>query len=108
MRVTSVLSLGNYGRNVPMPMTPEERSRAATRAALIRWSKEDPTPNARRGQAGLLRKFEREVDPEQQLDPLERRRRAECARRAHMIGLAQKRYARAASNSPAPDDDDAV
>lgn len=57
-------------------------------AALTRWSKEDPTPVGRRGQAGLLARFEREVDPNNELTAEERRRRAEAARRAHMTRLA--------------------
>ena len=57
-------------------------------AALARWSKEDPAASAQRGQAGLLARFEREVDPDNQLPPEERRRRAEAARRLHMTRLA--------------------
>lgn len=57
-------------------------------AALARWSKEDPTPTADRGQAGLLARFEREVDPDGTLPPAERVRRAEAARKAHMTRLA--------------------
>lgn len=71
-----------------MPLTPEQRQQRARLAALTRWSKEDPAANAERGQAGLLARFEREVDPEGQLAPDERRRRAEAARRAHMVRLA--------------------
>jgi hypothetical protein len=62
----------------------------AERAAFVRWSREDPRPNAARGQAGLLAKFEREVDPNNELPPEERVRRAECARKAHMRMLAFK------------------
>jgi hypothetical protein len=38
----------------------------------------------------MLAKFEREVDPENILDPAERARRAEYKRRAHMQRLALK------------------
>ncbi|HZN73565.1 MAG TPA: hypothetical protein VFC00_17990 [Micromonosporaceae bacterium] len=69
-------------------LTPEQRTMRARIAALARWSKEDPTPAAKRGQAGLLARFEREVDPHDQLPPEERRRRAEAARRLHMTRLA--------------------
>lgn len=74
-----------------MALTAEERSRNARRAALIRWSREDPAPQGKIAQAGLLAKFEREVDPDGELDAGERRRRAECARRAFMIEIRAKR-----------------
>lgn len=71
-----------------MSLTPEQRRMRASIAALARWSKEDPTENARRGQAGLLARFEREVDPNNELPEAERLRRAEAARRKHMTQLA--------------------
>lgn len=69
-------------------LTPEQRAMRARIAAHTRWSKEDPKPAASRGQAGLLARFEREVDPDGVLPPQERRRRAESLRRAHMARLA--------------------
>lgn len=74
----------------PKNLTPEQLSLRGRIGALARWAKEDPQANAARGQAGLLAKFEREVDPDGQLPAAERRRRAECARRAHMARLALK------------------
>lgn len=71
-----------------MSMTPEQRSQRARLAALSRWANENPAANAARGQAGLLAKFEREVDPDGVLAPTERTRRAEAARRAHMVRLS--------------------
>lgn len=73
-----------------MALTPEQRSQSARIAALTRWSKESPAANAARGQAGLLARFEREVDPNNELPPAERSRRAVAARRAHMSRLALK------------------
>lgn len=73
-----------------MKETPAERSLRMSEIALKRWSKEDPTHNAVRGQAGLLAKFLAEVDPELRLTEAERNRRAECLRRAHMKSLARK------------------
>jgi hypothetical protein len=67
---------------------PIDRSMIARQAALSRWAKEDPSANAARGQAGLLRKFYDQTDPD--LPEAERHRRAECARRAHMVKLARK------------------
>lgn len=71
-----------------MSLTPEQRSMRARIAAHARWAKEDPKPAAQRMRSGIIARFEREVDPEGQLPPAERRRRAEAARRAHMTRLA--------------------
>jgi hypothetical protein len=74
-------------------LTPGQRSIRARIAAHARWAKEDPRATAERGQAGLLARFEREVDPDSQLPPAERRRRAESRRREHMarLGLASSK-----------------
>lgn len=70
-------------------LTPAQRSMRASIAANARWSKEDPSANAARGQAGLLAKFEREArEAEPGLPDAEYARRAECARKAHMARLA--------------------
>lgn len=69
-------------------LTPAQRTLRAKLAAHARWADEDPVPQARKAQAGLLAKFEAEVDPNGALDPLERRRRAEHKRREHMARLA--------------------
>jgi len=72
-----------------MPLTPEQRQLRARRAALIRWSRENPRANAERGQAGLLDRFRRQVT---ERDPAvaepELTRRAEALRRAHMVDLS--------------------
>lgn len=70
------------------PLTPEQRSQRARLAALTRWAHENPTKNAKRGQAGLLARFEREADPDGVLSTAERARRAEAALKAHMAKLA--------------------
>ncbi|WP_197682302.1 hypothetical protein [Jiangella sp. DSM 45060] len=60
-------------------------------AAHARWSREaNRTANARRGQDGLLARFEREVDPDGLLPEGTRRKLAESARRKHMTSLAYK------------------
>lgn len=71
-----------------MALTPEQRRLRAQIAANSRWSREDPSANARRAQAGLRARFEREVDPDGALPEPERQRRAESAYRAHMQRLA--------------------
>jgi len=74
-------------------LTPAQRTLRASIAANTRWSREDPTANAERGQAGLVAKFRREVDPDNQLPDAERERRALSAYRAHMqrLSLASSR-----------------
>lgn len=71
-------------------MNAAARSQRARIAALSRWAKESPAANAARGQAGLVARFEREVDPEGLLPLSERVRRAEAARKAHMARLAAR------------------
>lgn len=86
-----------------MALTPEQRRLRAQIAANTRWSRENPTANAIRAQAGLLAKFEREVDPDGTLPPAERARRVESAKRAHFQRLAlrsaQSRRRKAAESS---------
>lgn len=85
-------------------LTPEQRTLRASIAAHTRWSREDPAANAARGQAGLLARFEREVDPGGTLPPAERERRVQSAYRAHMGRLAlasSKARARRASDAAA-------
>lgn len=85
-----------------MPLTPEQRRTRARIAAYARWAKESPAKNAARGQAGLLARFEREVDPDGVLPEAERTRRAEAARKVHMLRLADaSRTARAARKADA-------
>jgi hypothetical protein len=70
-------------------MTPAQRTLRARKAAYTRWATEDPTANATRGQAGLRARFERQArETTPGLTDAEYARRAECAYRAHMAGLA--------------------
>lgn len=89
-----------------MALTAAQRKIRAQIAANSRWSKEDPAASAARGQAGLLARFEREVDPEGTLSPAERARRAQSALRAHMQRLAlassKARLARKVAGEAAP------
>jgi hypothetical protein len=70
------------------PMTPGERTLRARAAAYEMHAKHGSQKAAIKGQAALLAKFKRQVDPEGLLTPEERRRRAMHARRAHMARLA--------------------
>jgi hypothetical protein len=88
-------------------MTPAQLKLRAQVAANARWSRQPAAERrapALRGQAGLLARFEREVDPEGRLDPAERTRLAEQARKSHMqrLSLASSR-ARAARKGGAAD-----
>jgi hypothetical protein len=85
-------------------LTSEQRRLRVQIAANTRWSREDPTPNAVRAQAGLVARFEREVDPDGVLPPAERARRVESARKAHMQRLALL-SAKARSKGSTPSDD---
>jgi hypothetical protein len=79
-----------YRSKVP----PNERSAISRANALKRWSKEDSraaTEPWRAGGPGRIEYWEREVDPEGKLEPSERRRRAERAKRAFYVDLRRKR-----------------
>lgn len=70
-------------------LTPEQRALRARIAANARWSRDrDRKGQARRGQAGLLARFEAQVDPDGTLPAAERRRLAENARAEHMARLS--------------------
>jgi hypothetical protein len=88
-----------------MTLTFAQRKLRAQIAANSRWSREDPAPTAARGHAGLLARFEREVDPDGTLSPQERARRTQAALRTHMQRLAlrssQTRAARKAGTGAA-------
>jgi hypothetical protein len=74
-----------------MPLTPSQRSMRARKAALTSWANtDDPSARARCGTEGLVRRFEREADPDNTLAPDERRRRAKLLFKAHMEGLRLK------------------
>jgi hypothetical protein len=86
-----------------MALTPAQRKLRAQIAANTRWSREDPAPTAARGHAGLLARFEREIDPDGTLSPQERARRTRAALRAHMKRLAlRSSQARAARKAGVP------
>jgi hypothetical protein len=75
---------------VPVSLSPEQRSQRARIAALTRWSHEDPATGTQKAREGFYRRFEDEVDPDRQLNPAERERRAAAARKAFMARLAYR------------------
>lgn len=85
---------------------PAERALVARLAAHERWARTtDRTAATAPARRALLERFERQVDPHGTLDPAERARRAESARRAHFTRLslrsAQVRRARAGKGGTA-------
>jgi hypothetical protein len=75
-------------------LTPTQRSRRAQAAATRRWDKADQaerTANGRRGQAGLLAKLERQVDPYGTLPRAELAKRVESLRSTHMARIRSQR-----------------
>lgn len=60
-------------------------------AAEISWSRTaDRSARTRPARQAFLARFEREVDPDGQLPPAERHKRAEHALRAYMLRLAKR------------------
>lgn len=73
-------------------LTASQRSQRARIAALSRWSQEDGGSGTQAARDAFMAKFEMAVDPDGQLDPRERERRAEAARRAHFQRMAFNRH----------------
>lgn len=72
-------------------LSPAERRLRASIAGNTRWSKEaDPSAATRKARETFLNSFELAVDPDGVLEPTERARRAESARKAHFARLALK------------------
>ncbi|CAN5860647.1 hypothetical protein BH23ACT8_BH23ACT8_15750 [soil metagenome] len=70
-------------------LTPEQRTLRARMAGLTSWANtSDPAARTAPARAAFNERFEREFDPDGVLPEPERRRRAECARRAHFTRLA--------------------
>jgi hypothetical protein len=71
--------------------SPSELSLAARLAAHESWARtEDPTVRTAPARQAFMERFEREVDPDGQMPPAERSRRAEHARSAYFARLALK------------------
>lgn len=77
------------GRRRGEPLTPVERSLRARVAVHTSWAQTtDRAARTAPARRTALQRFERQVDPDGTLKPVERRRRADQAMRAHMAGLA--------------------
>lgn len=77
-------------------LTPAQRSARARIAALSRHSRTDGADATRQAREVFLSRFERQVDPDGALDPVERARRADLAKRAHFQSMAFARHRKSA------------
>lgn len=73
-------------------LTPSQRTQRARIAAHARWSQQDGAQGTQPAREAFLARFERQVDPDNQLDPAERARRAESAKREHFQRMAYARH----------------
>lgn len=69
-------------------MNPAERALRARLGAYAMHGQNDPRETTAKARAAFLARFERLADPEGQLPPAERQRRAEQLRSAHFARLA--------------------
>lgn len=74
-------------------MTPEQRILRSKMGGYALVAKHGGAAPAARSRRGFMVKFEREVDPDNELPAEERRKRADAAMRKHMAGMALKRLA---------------
>ena len=77
-------------------LTPAQRSQRARIAALARHSRTDGRDATQPARSAFMARFERQVDPDNQLDPVERAKRAGRARRAHFQAMAFARHRKTA------------
>ena len=89
-------------------LSPTERSLRARLAAYAMHARHDARQTTANGRAAFLARFDREVDPDGVLEPEERRRRAEQARRAYFARLSlaavKARQAKRAARAQPPED----
>lgn len=74
-----------------MSLSPGEKVLRARAGAHASWANTaDRTARTDQARAAFLERFSLQVDPDGSLDPVERARRAEHARKAYFAGLALK------------------
>lgn len=77
-----------------MSETPGERAMHSRAASHARWAHEDDRAAATApARAGMQARFENQVDPNRVLDPVERAKRAESARKAFYADLTRRSIA---------------
>lgn len=72
------------------PLTPAQRTLRARMGAYAQHARHDTTQTTAAARAAFLARFEDQVDPDRQLPPAERERRALAARRRHFAELAYR------------------
>ena len=83
-----------------MSTSDTDRALIARIASHASWARtEDRTARTAPARAGLMEKFRQQVDPDGVLDPGERERRAESARRAFYLDMARKSAAKRRQNA---------
>jgi hypothetical protein len=71
--------------------TPEQRSLNAQVAVHTSWANtKDRTARTAPGTKAFMDRFERQVDPDGEMDPVTRAKAAENAKRAYFLGLSAK------------------
>lgn len=71
-------------------LTPQERVLRSRLGAYRLHAVHDPKKTTRKAREAFAARFERQVDPQGELPPGERARRAEAARRAYFTELAMR------------------
>ena len=70
-------------------LTAAQRQTRSRQASYVSWANtKDRAARTQPGRQGLMRKFEREVDPDRTLPPNERALRAEAARKAFYTSIS--------------------
>ena len=83
----------------------QQRRLQAQLGAHESWARTaDPTARTAPAREAFIRKFEDQVDPDRTLDPADRSRRAEHARKAHYKRLALKSARARQSRKAVPDE----
>lgn len=74
-----------------VPITPKQRSMRAQMASHRSWANTaDRKARTEPARQASLNRFERQVDPDGTMDPAERTKRADAARKAHFSAMAYK------------------
>jgi hypothetical protein len=73
-------------------LTASQRTQRARIAAHAKWSTTDATEGTHAARSAFMARFDRLVDPDNQLAPAERARRAESAKREHFQRMAYNRH----------------
>ena len=75
---------------VSQNLTQEDRRNRARAAAYAKHAQHDPLPTVKKANQAFIASFEAKVDPQNELPPKERARRARMAFKAHMASLAYR------------------